>query len=398
MSPPHGRGCTAVGAAVAALTSLGACSSGTASPGVPSNGAASTVGGEARRWTPVGPASAADLASALVVVSDRLTRLGVADAGVRIVGGGLSAAATIDPVVNEAVGRREATALWTVAATAVGPCRAAGEGAPSLPVGRRCHRLGARIAGVEAVRSAQARLEPGVGWSVELFVDPAGYAALRQALSSVAATPVAAVADGQVVAVFDASGALGQHDRIGPGLTEREARRLAAALAVHDSSPVAFRPPTLAPEPGPYADKDFWLAALSANVCGAWLTDAPATPDASGIHSHGDGLVYAHPFGPEDAEVNATLGRWLGHGAWSAAAGTLALWDGASHRTGDACPDGRAGAVRWWVDGVEQQGDPGRHRIGNGEAVTLSFNPVDVDPGPPPAAARLPRPRLTPEA
>jgi hypothetical protein len=32
------------------------------------------------------------------------------------------------------------------------------------------------------------------------------------------------------------------------------------------------------------------------------------------------------------------------------------------------------------------------------EAVTLSFNPAGVDPGPPPAAARLPLPRLTPEA
>ena len=102
--------------------------------------------------------------------------------------------------------------------------------------------------------------------------------------------------------------------------------------------------------------------------------------------------------GSSEAEANATLGLFLRHGAWSATADELALWDGARHRTGDACPDGRAGVVRWWVDGAEQRGDPGAHRIGNGEAVTLSFEPAGIDPGPPPAAARLPLPRLTPEA
>ena len=206
------------------------------------------------------------------------------------------------------------------------------------------------------------------------------------------------MADDTVVGVIDGGPVLGLHDRIGPGLTERQARRLAAALLVADRSPVAFRPPTFGLEPGPFADKDFWLAALSADVCGSWLADAPTTPDASGIHSHGDGFVYAHPFAPGEAEGNATVGRWLGHGGWTATATELALWDGTRHRTGDACPDGRPGTVRWWVDGVAGAGDPGAHRIANGEAVTLSFNPAGVDPGPPPAAARLPLPRLTPEA
>ena len=46
---------------------------------------------------------------------------------------------------------------------------------------------------------------------------------------------------------------------------------------------------------------------------------------------------------------------------------------------------------------MEQTGDPEKHRIGNGQAIMLSFNPAGVDPGPP-AAARLPLPGLTPEA
>ena len=44
-------------------------------------------------------------------------------------------------------------------------------GVPSLPAGRRCHPLGARLAGVEAVQSAGPALQPGIGWTVELFVD-----------------------------------------------------------------------------------------------------------------------------------------------------------------------------------------------------------------------------------
>ena len=87
---------------------------------------------------------------------------------------------------------------------------------------------------------------------------------------------------------------LALHARIGPGLTEREARRLAAALLVTGRLAGGRAGPDPGPEPGP-APTPTSGSALSANVCGTWLPDAPTTPDASGIHSHGDGFVYAHP-------------------------------------------------------------------------------------------------------
>lgn len=382
-------------AAVAAVLVLAACAG---------DGGAGDDAADPTRLVPAaGPtATPAQLEAAAGVVSGRLARLGL-PATARVDGDALVTSAPVDAVIREAVGRSAATELWSVGTTSVGACPAGSAGVASLPVGRRCHTLDARLADVGAFATAQAELQPGIGWTVAVFVDPARYGALRDALAGATDRPVAVVAGGQgpdrrVVGVFEAGAALGQRGRIGPGLSEREARRLAAALTVDTASPVAFTPPTFGDEPGPFPDADFWLAALSANVCGTWLPDAPTTPDASGIHSHGDGFVYAHPYDGAEAEGNATLGKWLGHGSWRATSDELALWDGAPHRTGDPCPDGRPGEVRWWVDGAAQTGPPEKHRIGNGQAITLSFNPAGVDPGPPPAAARLPLPRLTPEA
>lgn len=373
-------------AALAALVALAACSSGGGGTSEPSGG-----------LRPVGAVSMAELTAAAPVVQARLERMG-APVTVTVGDGELVTSGPVDDVLREAAGRRSATELRAVTSTTIGPCPAGSTGTPSLPEGRRCHELGPVLTDVRPIASAAARLEPGIGWSVELFVVSASFAPWRTAMTGAADTDVAVVADGRVLAVFRPTAAVGLHAGIGPGLTEREARRLAAALVVTDPSPVGFEPPSFGTERGPQPDADAWLAALSANVCGTWLPDAPATPDASGIHSHGDGLVYAHPYRPAEAGDKATIGLWLSHGSWTATADRLQLWDGTAHRTGDACPDGRPGVVRWWVDGVEQQGDPEKHRIGNGEAVTLSFNPDGVEPGPPPAAARLPLPRLTPEA
>lgn len=380
--------CLAAAGLALALTAAACSSAG------PSTAAGDAAG---RAWAVPG-ASGDQLRAAAPVVTARLERFGITGVTVQAGDGKLTASADVDPIAMEAAGRRGPTELWTVTSTTVGPCPASGPGAPSVPAGRRCHVLGTRLAGTEAVASATPGLQPGLGWSVELYVDSAGYAPLRGALASAAGAPVAVVADGVVVAVIDSSAVPGLHSRIEPGLTQREATRLAYALLVRDTSPVAVPVADPGPEPGPVADADFFLAAVSVNVCGTWLPDAPATPDASGIHSHGDGFVYAHPQSPAEAGDKATLGLWLSHGDWSATAERLQLWDGAAHTTGDTCPDGRPGTVRWWVDGAEQQGDPEKLRIGNGQAITLSFNPSGVDPGPGPTAGRLPLPKLTPEA
>jgi hypothetical protein len=102
--------------------------------------------------------------------------------------------------------------------------------------------------------------------------------------------------------------------------------------------------------------------------------------------------VYVHPFTGEEAGERATLGLFLQRGGWKVSADSLQLWDGAEHRTGDPCPDGRPGQVRWFVDGVEQRGDPSRFTPRNGQVIALSFG-ADA-PGVPPQLASLYLPSL----
>src|SRR4029077_235899 len=126
--------------------------------------------------------------------------------------------------------------------------------------------------------------------------------------------------------------------------------------------------------PGARVDVDFWTAAIGVRVCGAWLPNAPAAGLDTGVHSHGDGLVYVHPFKPDEAGDKASLGLFLDRRGGQVAADGLQLWDGVEHRTGDTCPDGQVGQVRWWVDGVEQHGDPATFLPRNGQVLVLSFD------------------------
>ena len=74
----------------------------------------------------------------------------------------------------------------------------------------------------------------------------------------------------------------------------------------------------------------------------AWLPNGPAFGLDTGVHTHGDGLVYVHPFETTEAGDLATLGLMLQRGRWAASADWLRLWDGVEHRSGTRCPDGLA--------------------------------------------------------
>ena len=116
----------------------------------------------------------------------------------------------------------------------------------------------------------------------------------------------------------------------------------------------------------------------------------------TGVHSHGDGLVYVHPFNADEAGDKATLGLFLKRGGWKATATQLSLWDGDTHTNGQTCPDGRPAQVRWYIDGVQQQGDPGAYTPHNGQVITLSFaSSPPATPGSPPQLKSLYIPALT---
>ena len=123
------------------------------------------------------------------------------------------------------------------------------------------------------------------------------------------------------------------------------------------------------PQPGnpaTGAPGDHWHAAIAADICGTWL-GAPAefltvadNPNVGvGLHTHGDGFVHIEPQSASEGGNNATLGRWLRYGGWTASETSFDLWSGppsdpgtTTWSDGDKCPPGspfagRKGVVRW---------------------------------------------------
>jgi hypothetical protein len=163
-----------------------------------------------------------------------------------------------------------------------------------------------------------------------------------------------------------------------------------AALAVghHGSRPTtvdepaggsASRGPTL---------NDHWHAALGVDDCGEWLPNwltptsmqgvpvRAGTDTYAGLHSHGDGLIHIEPATPLDEGKNATLGRYVTYAGYKLSERAITFFD-ADEKNGDTC-DGKAGVLRWAVNGKEQHGDPADYKIGNGDVIALVFTTPDA--------------------
>lgn len=308
-----------------------------------------------------------------------------------------TAGTVVDSAVDaDAAGDEPAVVeIRPVLSTTVGFCQDFGIG--MRLDGRRCHLLGDALAiggdagGRDWVVDAVAEQRGDLGWVVRVQVAPDAFTTVRDAFEAAASDRYVLVADGRGMLEFGYA-ALAQEAAFGPLLSEREALTVAAVLRG---------------EPRPDLDRpsadvgDTWLAVLGVHVCGEWLENAPATDLEAGVHSHGDGLVYVHPVqrdGPDrDTGDDATLGRFLAEGGWSADDDGITVWDGVDVRTGDTCPDGREGVFRWTIDGEDGSGDPSDHRVGHRQVIVLSFDPIGTDPGEPPQLAALPLPVLGPD-
>jgi len=172
-----------------------------------------------------------------------------------------------------------------------------------------------------------------------------------------------------------------------------------------------------APRPGNEATGeagDHWHASLDVNVCGQWLPPAPEFEAKAGnsqvrvgIHSHADGLIHIHPFNSSESGSNATVGRFLDYGGWSASSDSLDLWpaDGkrVQEKNGDECtqPDGtkQKGTLTWYVNGKKQSGDPSDYQPKDQNKIVLAFEPagttlesLEATAGPPPNQQALQTP------
>ena len=331
------------------------------------------------------------LTAAASVVRERLARMGVVDATVSAEAGGVRVTSSADGYQLHAAAQRHATQIAAVTTTAVGPCN--GPGVPSAGPAARCYVLGPALTGVTAVTDAKVAAASGAGWKLTFSIGADQYKTFRAALEPAGQSQLALVTDATVALEFGA-GIPALQSALGPPLAEDQARRAAAALAVDSDLPVALQAP---PEPAPSGARvevDFWTAALGVDICGTWLGNAPPSGLDTGVHSHGDGLVYVHPFNADEAGDKATLGLFLKRGGWKATSDQLAVWDGTTHTAGQTCPDGRPAQVRWYVDAVQQQGDPSAFVPHNGQVIVVSFDSTAPAAGSPPQLKSLYTPTL----
>jgi hypothetical protein len=156
---------------------------------------------------------------------------------------------------------------------------------------------------------------------------------------------------------------------------------------------------------------DHWHASLDVNVCGVWEPPAPAFEtkhDNSqikvGLHSHADGLIHIHPFNSSESGSNATVGRFLDYGGWSASSDSIDLWAGSdgqkvTEKNGSECtmPDGTKGkgTLTWYVNGKKHSGNVSDYQPKDGDKIVLVFAPAGTTLdalGTPPNQASLPQP------
>jgi len=183
---------------------------------------------------------------------------------------------------------------------------------------------------------------------------------------------------------------------------------LASGVLSRDSSASADAPAPPSPD---NPTGDHWHAVFGVNVCGEWLSDpaefetAAGNPGVrTGIHTHGDGFIHIHPFFSSEAGDNATLGKFLDYGGWSASRDEIETWVGPSFdpskttwSNGDRCPDaegnpgkGEPGRVVFEVNCRSAAGDPSDHELADQEVVTIGFLPKGQEMGAPPHAASAP--------
>lgn len=155
-------------------------------------------------------------------------------------------------------------------------------------------------------------------------------------------------------------------------------------------------------EGAPVANQDHWHAAFALDICG--VLSAPLSdvgPDVLGIHSHQDGLIHIHPFGPSASGDRARFGVFAEQVGIAVSDGELSLPDGTTLRDGDDC-GGEPGRVALfaWPAGAGDDASPevissgvgDRRFLADGERFVLAFLPEDVVPDQPDSVPLLDAP------
>lgn len=138
-----------------------------------------------------------------------------------------------------------------------------------------------------------------------------------------------------------------------------------------------------------------WYAAVAFDVCGTIEANLPANPNQAsaspGIHTDGDGIIYAEPTKAADAGNNATLERFVElYPGLQLTSSKLKLPAGKALSNGALCPKGtpdagKAGsvAIKVWpsFSGTGSThpvvySDPDAVKLANGQLITVAFVPA----------------------
>lgn len=120
-----------------------------------------------------------------------------------------------------------------------------------------------------------------------------------------------------------------------------------------------------------------WHTAYGVYVCDQFLPPVGEFP--GNLHSHGDGLMHAHPLSNAEAGDNATMGRWFENGGLRLDIDELEYSDGNTYQSGEVDCDGEPGVLQWSLNGEEQDSNPANHVLGNGDVVVIAFVPEGED-------------------
>ena len=153
------------------------------------------------------------------------------------------------------------------------------------------------------------------------------------------------------------------------------------------------QPDTSAPRIG-----DHWHGALGFDICGTFAANLPEPQrDASGIHTHADGLLHIEPSSATATGRNARLGVFFeAIDGLDVSAEEVDLPDQDARRNGMEC-DGKPAVVRtkiWQSRAPEEQGEiyngnPSDIRLRDNQLITVAFLPADAEIRKPPSEVAL---------
>lgn len=142
---------------------------------------------------------------------------------------------------------------------------------------------------------------------------------------------------------------------------------------------------------------DHWHAAYGVFVCGEFVPPlADARADASGIHTHQDGLIHIHPFSTRYTGDGANLEAFARQVALELSDDGFRLPGGEAYENGDDC-GGEPGVVQVKVwdsasdpEGRLLEGDVAGFAPPESSLVTIAFAPEGADIPKPPSAGTVP--------